>query len=1285
MDRSCALGAPLKSNCIIRVSDAIFRHITQIAFGFLSAFPFKQPMRAFCFPRLTGLVSSLLLAVVVLAATSPHAALAGTVSVSFSRGFIGTQGTSSNAANNISIFPTLGISSGQFLQESATGQFLAQGNDIPGTLRLFLNGGAVIDVPGIINWRHTLNGSIVSVGFLPSATNPVQSFAYGAGLTFTLDSSRTYGLEFGAAGFGYTEGSDISGNAATSSVLTALNNYLVLSGTPAMTVTKTADTSGLSLVPQVGEAIIYRITVENTGTVTLGTVSLADALTTDEALTADAGVTDDGLLDVGETWVWTARHVLSQADLDAGLVSNLAIATATPPSGQPFDVESSAAGNATPGAGQGSSTDVTLSAAPGAAGVALVKTAVLNDDDGKPGLTAGDSITYRFTLTNTGQVPLSNLVVTDPDAIVTGGPLAVLAVGATDTATFTAVHVLSQTEIDAGSVSNSALVTASSPQGTEDVTDLSGTATDNGDPTVTLLTGAVGEAGITQDLVTLERLFPTIYRATVRIVVSNTGPVTLSGLNLDDDLANYVGASALRSVTDVTLVSAPSGIALDPAFDGAAATGLLAAGAALAPGERIEIEVTFEFDSSTGFPAGQNEATLTANELPVPVSGHASLGGSDFDRDGAIDATESATEDRDGDGIPDARDYDPTGYFYCENDGRILTGGGISVSWAGGSNSSVGTQNGITILRDGSDGRYQWYVSAPGLYTMAVTTPVGIGQASRTRTVQSAVVDVTSLGADPVVLGGTEVGSTGYLSDYSAAGNPFYLVFDIGVGDPNIMANNIPVELCSGNEVSVSATQDGAENQSGAATKAVFTVLLGRPAAVDTVVTYNVAGTATAGSDYTALIGTITIPAGQTTGTIPVPVLNDQVAEDPETVVLSLTGVTGEAGTALAADAAARTALVRIADSLLRQIGDPLARRLAEDLRVTMLDQGRRMSDFARGASAGLRAGPLDEMACATGTALDPDGTATVQNGTATVDGTLHADIYDCARNERRIQDTEFSLRRDADGKTSSQVAFALRREHRADDQNLRGRFLNGYVKLPPHLSGQDRITGAGVSLGVYGAKKLEGDRILDHYLALGVGRHSFRLTFGSIDPILARGSYNYLAAYGGLAVSREGKIGDQPVTFRTGADLAAGVPSSADVLATQTARSEHGTVDLSNVFALRLYGQAEWQGDRQDAAHGYSQGWDLRPRVFCDLSHAVTSRGDCGLGLAVEWSRLSPDRSSEYAVRLNGQATRDAQDLGVMLSHIHHFWGRNGTSETGMTLGADGRPSVDYNVKVSF
>tara|TARA_R110002073_G_scaffold315027_1_gene487457 strand:- start:2284 stop:6231 length:3948 start_codon:yes stop_codon:yes gene_type:complete len=54
-------------------------------------------------------------------------------------------------------------------------------------------------------------------------------------------------------------------------------------------------------------------------------------------------------------------------------------------------------------------------------------------------------------------------------------------------------------------------------------------------------------------------------------------------------------------------------------------------------------------------------------------------------------------------------------------------------------------------------------------------------------------------------------------------------------------------------------------------------------------VTYTVSGTATSGSDFTALSGTVTIPAGQSSVTVSVNPIDDSVVEPDETIILTIT------------------------------------------------------------------------------------------------------------------------------------------------------------------------------------------------------------------------------------------------------------------------------------------------------------------------------------------------------------------------------------------------------------
>ena len=65
---------------------------------------------------------------------------------------------------------------------------------------------------------------------------------------------------------------------------------------------------------------------------------------------------------------------------------------------------------------------------------------------------------------------------------------------------------------------------------------------------------------------------------------------------------------------------------------------------------------------------------------------------------------------------------------------------------------------------------------------------------------------------------------------------------------------------------------------------------MSNPSSQPTTLTYTLGGTATEGSDYSNIVTkTITIPAGQATGTITIPVQTDNIVEGIETVIATLT------------------------------------------------------------------------------------------------------------------------------------------------------------------------------------------------------------------------------------------------------------------------------------------------------------------------------------------------------------------------------------------------------------
>ncbi|MCE6971123.1 DUF7507 domain-containing protein, partial [Cereibacter sphaeroides] len=272
---------------------------------------------------------------------------------------------------------------------------------------------------------------VEKAGYLfTSALIPPAQDAYVPGLGAGIEAIQTqstapqegddtsYHLAFD---FTVTEGDP---NATSNGVI---NNHIPIDpASVGLEVIKSTDTSALSPAAEVGDVLGYTVTVRNTGSLPLTGLTLEDTmlsgsgtpltLSSGPTLQVAGGSTDDNELDAGEIWTYLATYVLTQADIDAGSVRNSATARATAPDGSPVE-DVSDDGDTGPGDTGADATVTELAAQPG---LALVKTAVLADDDGVAGPSVGDTITYGFRLTNTGRVTLTALELRDEAALVAG-------------------------------------------------------------------------------------------------------------------------------------------------------------------------------------------------------------------------------------------------------------------------------------------------------------------------------------------------------------------------------------------------------------------------------------------------------------------------------------------------------------------------------------------------------------------------------------------------------------------------------------------------------------------------------------------------------------------------------------------------------------------------------------------------------------------------------------------------------------------------------------------------
>jgi uncharacterized repeat protein (TIGR01451 family) len=288
---------------------------------------------------------------------------------------------------------------------------------------------------------------------------------------------------------------------------------------PALNITKDARVPG-GTADAAGEVINYTISVANTGNMTLSGVTVSDPFADVGSVVrgADASGDNDALLEVGETWSYTAAHTVTQAEIDSngggdGLLQNTATADSEETGPDADDA------------------NVPVEQRPGLN---------ITKDASVPGGTAdvaGELISYTISVANTGNTTLTGVTVTDPFADVgsfvrgadtVGDNDALLEVG--ETWSYTAGHTVTQAEIDSNGGGDGALentATAHSDQTSDDDDDASVPVSRN--PALNITKDASvpgGTADAAGELISYT------------ISVANIGNATLTGVTVTDPFAD---------------------------------------------------------------------------------------------------------------------------------------------------------------------------------------------------------------------------------------------------------------------------------------------------------------------------------------------------------------------------------------------------------------------------------------------------------------------------------------------------------------------------------------------------------------------------------------------------------------------------------------------------------------------------------------------------------------------------------------------------------------------------
>jgi uncharacterized repeat protein (TIGR01451 family) len=196
--------------------------------------------------------------------------------------------------------------------------------------------------------------------------------------------------------------------------------------------------AGLSLVKsttaktysKVGNIVTFTLVATNTGIATLDNVTISDANAT---MVNCPAVT----LMPGQTLTCSATHVVTQADLDLSTITNVGSVSAVSPTGSTVTATSAA---------------VVVPAMPHAS-LSLEKSSEATAF-GK----VGDQITYTITATNTGNVTLMNVAISDPNGVL--GTCVPINLAPGQSLTCTAVHTVTADDLAAKVITNQAHASA---------------------------------------------------------------------------------------------------------------------------------------------------------------------------------------------------------------------------------------------------------------------------------------------------------------------------------------------------------------------------------------------------------------------------------------------------------------------------------------------------------------------------------------------------------------------------------------------------------------------------------------------------------------------------------------------------------------------------------------------------------------------------------------------------------------------------------------------------------
>ena len=280
-----------------------------------------------------------------------------------------------------------------------------------------------------------------------------------------------------------------------------------------MSFEKTVDRKQLSgNEAKAGTILAYSFKISNGGNIPINGISIDDGLHGLSSISIDWHG-HDGTIPAGSSVTGTATYKVTQEDVDAGKVDNSATASGTDAHGGKLSKTSTV------------STKIERTGK--LETVKSVDAESLTGDRAK----AGTVLTYTVTVRNTGNVTLRNVACDDSMREIGRIALNRTELAPGGVASGTATHTVTQADVDAGTVPNSASSSADSPDASKVVSNRSTVSTSIESLPQLTVAKTAGRTHIPADEERTGEVIP------YSLTVSNTGNVTVSGIELEDELA----------------------------------------------------------------------------------------------------------------------------------------------------------------------------------------------------------------------------------------------------------------------------------------------------------------------------------------------------------------------------------------------------------------------------------------------------------------------------------------------------------------------------------------------------------------------------------------------------------------------------------------------------------------------------------------------------------------------------------------------------------------------------